>query len=311
MCASVGEVKLSPASECCSRPFLRLGCPRGVRRGGVRPLCRCHQGEDRSSPSRGAQEGSPGLCMAGVPLPRALLLCAEGGGDGRGGPQRLQPFGTAPSTLQGLSHPSPQKVPILVLSSCRQGQRNHRLRPRGQQGTHGCHPQLAPCCPAPSVRPTSPSSDRLQPRAARGTLRVHPPLLCWGPGDQKGQKRGWGDPCQPPGEAVPAPRVTVPASSLPRVTLAGKGARSRAGALRPPCTRQEPPGGSPSCSAPQGRRQGARCGADPRPQLLRFPGDRGGDPGWPRGHRCKAPAPSGPRLRSTRPRSVLRGPLPR
>lgn len=212
--------------------------------------------------------------MGGAP-PRVGLIRVGTGpapAEGHRRARRPQPFG-APSTQ------SAEKVPVPLPSSPTQGQRDRRSHPRGQQGTHGCHPSLPP---APSVRPTSPC---FNPTAARGTLGAHPHVSCWGSGDPKGQKRGWGGPVPAPQGRWTSPCVTVTSPSLPRAPLAGKGRTQPCSGSVPPLHKAGAPrGGSPSCSAPRGRRQGARCGADPQPRLL---GDRAGDPGWPRRHRCR------------------------
>lgn len=271
MCAAVGKVKLGAASSPALLLSLRLGwSPRGPA-WGEHPQCWFNQG------------GGSG------PAP------AEGHGRARRPqPRRPQPFG-APSAQ------SAEKVPVPLPSSPTQGQRDRRSHPRGQQGTHGCHPGLPP---VPSVRPTSPF---FNPTAARGTLGAHPHVSCWGSGDPKGQKRGWGDPCQPPRGVGPPHVSPSPLHPCPVPPWLGRGAHSHAGALRPPCTRQEPPRGVPHPTQhPKG-------------------GGRGQDVGQTHSHGClgtvlgtqggqdvtdAVPAPSGPRPWSTQPQSVLRGPLP-
>lgn len=247
MCAAVGKVKLGAASSPALLLALRLGwSPRGPA-WGEHPRCWFNQGGVRSSPSRGAPEGS------------------------------ASPASASPA-LWGTQHPkcrkSPRPSPVLTHT----GTEGPQVTSPGPAGHPWVPPRLAPC----ALR--VPHVPLLQPHSSQGHPRGSPPCALLGIWGSEGtKKRLGGTRASPPG-ALDLPtchrHLSIPAPCPP----GWEGAHAAMQRLcAPPAQGRSPPGGSPSCSAPRGRRQGARCGADPQPRLL---GDHAGDPGWPRRHRC-------------------------
>lgn len=247
MCAAVGKVKLGAASSPALLLSLRLGwSPRGPA-WGEHPQCWFNQGGVGSSPSRGAPEGSES------PAPASPALWG---------------------TQRPKCRKSPRPSPVLTHT----GTEGPQVTSPGPAGHPWVPPQLAPC----ALR--APHVPLLQPHSSQGHPRGSPPCVLLGIWGSEGTKKRLGGPVPAPQGRWTSPCVTVTSPSLPRAPLAGKGRTQTGRGSAPPLHKAgAPPGGSPSYSAPQRRRQGARCGADPQPRLL---GDRAGDPGWPRRHRC-------------------------
>lgn len=270
MCAAVGKVKLGAASSPALLLALRLGwSPRGPA-WGEHPRCWFNQGGVRSSPSRGAPEGS------------------------------ASPASASPA-LWGTQHPkcrkSPRPSPVLTHT----GTEGPQVTSPGPAGHPWVPPQLAPC----ALR--APHVPLLQPHSSQGHPRGSPPCVLLGIWGSEGTKKRLGGPVPAPQGRWTSPHVTVTSPSLPRAPLAGKGRTQPCSGSVPPLHKAGAPRGGPHpAQHPGGGGRGQDVGQTHSHGCLgTVLGTQGGQDVTD-----AVPAPSGPRPWSTQPQSVLRGPLP-